>query len=40
MVALGLSTALAGPAFLIATLVGLAGAVGATMLVARLLRRT
>ena len=39
VVALGLSAELAGGAFLIATLVGLAGAVGATMLIARLLRR-
>jgi hypothetical protein len=39
VVALGLTSALAGDAFLIATLVGLAGAVGATMLLARLLRR-
>jgi hypothetical protein len=39
VVALGLSTELAGGAFLLATLVGLAGAVGATMLLARLLRR-
>ena len=38
--ALGLTADLAGGAFLIATLVGLAGAVGATMLIARLLRRT
>ncbi|MEV6844659.1 hypothetical protein [Actinoplanes sp. NPDC051411] len=37
--ALGLTADLAGGAFLIATLVGLAGAVGATMLIARLLRR-
>jgi len=36
---LGLTADLAGSAFLIATLVGLAGAVGATMLIARLLRR-
>jgi hypothetical protein len=39
VVALALTTDLAGGAFLIATLVGLAGAVGATMLIARLLRR-
>ena len=39
VVALGLTSALAGSAFLVATLVGLAGAVGATMLLARLLRR-
>jgi hypothetical protein len=39
VVALGLSDQLAGQAFLVATLVGLAGAVGATMLIARLLRR-
>jgi hypothetical protein len=37
--ALGLTSDLAGGAFLIATLVGLAGAVGATLLIARLLRR-
>jgi hypothetical protein len=36
---LALTADLAGSAFLIATLVGLAGAVGATMLIARLLRR-
>jgi hypothetical protein len=40
VVALGLASALAGSAFLVATLVGLAGAVGATMLLARLLRRS
>lgn len=40
VVALGLSSELAGGAFLLATLVGLAGAVGATMLIARLLRRS
>ena len=40
VVALGLAAELAGAAFLVATLVGLAGAVGATMLVPRLLRRT
>jgi hypothetical protein len=39
VVALGLSADLAGGAFLIATLVGLAGAVGATLLIARLLQR-
>ena len=39
VIALGLASALAGGAFLIATLLGLAGAVGATMLLARLLRR-
>lgn len=39
VVALGLSSDLAGGAFLIATLVGLAGAVGATVLIARLLQR-
>lgn len=39
VVALALSDDLAGGAFLIATFVGLAGAVGATMLIARLLRR-
>ena len=39
VVALGLSSELAGDAFLVATLVGLVGAVGATMLLARLLRR-
>jgi hypothetical protein len=39
VVALGLSADLAGGAFLLATLVGLAGAVGATVLIARLLRR-
>ena len=39
VVALGLTSALAGSAFLIATLVGLVGAVGATLLLARLLRR-
>ena len=39
VVALGLSTELAGDAFLAATLIGLVGAVGATMLLARLLRR-
>ena len=40
VVALGLSSELAGGAFLLATLAGLAGAVGATMLLARLLRRS
>ena len=39
VIALGLASALAGGAFVVATLVGLAGAVGATMLLARLLRR-
>jgi hypothetical protein len=39
VIALGLATELAGGAFVIATLVGLAGAAGATMLLARLLRR-
>jgi hypothetical protein len=39
VIALALANDLAGGAFLIATLVGLAGAVGATMLIARLLRR-
>ena len=39
VVALGLTSALAGGAFLLATLVGLAGAVGATTLLSRLLRR-
>jgi hypothetical protein len=39
VVALGLTSALAGSAFLAATLVGLAGAVGATLLLSRLLRR-
>jgi hypothetical protein len=39
VVALGLATDLAGDAFLVATIVGLAGAVGATMLISRLLRR-
>lgn len=39
VIALGLASALAGEAFVVATLVGLAGAVGATMLLARLLRR-
>jgi len=36
---LGLTADLAGDAFLVATLVGLAGAVGATILLARLIRR-
>ncbi|GIM92827.1 hypothetical protein [Paractinoplanes toevensis] len=36
---LGLSADLAGGAFLVATLVGVAGAVGATVLIARLLQR-
>jgi hypothetical protein len=39
VVALGLTSALGGSAFLVATLVGLAGAVGATLLLSRLLRR-
>ncbi len=39
VVALGLADELAGSAFVIATLVGLAAAVGATMLLVRLLRR-
>ena len=39
VLALGLTADLAGGAFLIATLVGVAGAVGATILIARLLRR-
>jgi hypothetical protein len=39
VIALGLAAELAGGAFVIATLVGLAGAAGATMLLARLLRR-
>jgi hypothetical protein len=39
VIALGLADKLAGGAFVIATLVGLAGAAGATMLLARLLRR-
>ena len=39
VIALGLTSALAGGAFVLATLVGLVGAVGATMLLARLLRR-
>lgn len=37
--ALGLTADLAGGAFLVATLVGLAGAVSATLLISRLLRR-
>ena len=40
VVALGLADELAGGAFVIATLVGLAAAVGATSLLVRLLRRT
>jgi hypothetical protein len=40
VVALGLTSALAGGAFVVATLVGLAGAVGATVLLVRLLRRS
>jgi hypothetical protein len=39
VIALGLAAELAGGAFVIATLAGLAGAVAATMLLARLLRR-
>jgi hypothetical protein len=39
VVTLGLTADLAGEAFLVATLVGLAGAVGATLLLARLIRR-
>jgi hypothetical protein len=39
VVALGLAEELAGPAFVVATLVGLAAAVGATLLLVRLLRR-
>jgi hypothetical protein len=39
VIALGLTAELAGGAFLIATLVGLAAAVGATMLLSRLIRR-
>jgi hypothetical protein len=39
VVALGLTSELAGGAFVVATLVGLAGAVGVTMLLTRLLRR-
>jgi hypothetical protein len=39
VIALGLTSALAGGAFVAATLIGLAGAVGATVLLARLLRR-
>jgi hypothetical protein len=39
VIALGLTSALAGGAFIAATVVGLAGAVGATLLLARLLRR-
>ena len=39
VIALGLTSAMSGGAFVFATLVGLAGAVGATMLLARLLRR-
>ena len=40
VVALGLATELAGDPFLIATLVGLVGATGATLLLARLIRRS
>lgn len=39
VVALGLSADLAGSAFLVATIVGIAGAIGATVLIARLLQR-
>jgi hypothetical protein len=39
VVALGLSADLAGGAFVLATIVGIAGAVGATLLIARLLQR-
>jgi len=39
VIALALSADLAGGAFLVATLVGIAGAVGATVLIARLLQR-
>lgn len=39
VIALGLAAELAGGAFVVATLVGLAGAAAATMLLARLLRR-
>jgi hypothetical protein len=39
VIALGLAADLAGSAFLIATIVGLAGAVGATVLIARLVQR-
>jgi hypothetical protein len=39
VVALGLSADLAGEEFLAATLIGLAGAVGATLLLARLIRK-
>jgi hypothetical protein len=39
VVALGLTDALAGSAFLVATLIGLAAAVAATLLLTRLLRR-
>jgi hypothetical protein len=39
VIALGLADALAGSAFLIATLIGLAAAVAATLLLSRLLRR-
>jgi hypothetical protein len=40
VVALGLTSALGGSAFLVATIVGLAGAAGATLLLSRLLRRS
>jgi hypothetical protein len=39
VLALALTAELAGGAFLVATLVGLAAAVAATLLIARLLRR-
>jgi hypothetical protein len=39
VIALGLAAEISGGAFVLATLVGLAGAVGATILLARLLRR-
>ena len=39
VIALGLADVLAGSAFVIATLIGLAAAVGATLLLTRLLRR-
>ncbi|OJF14685.1 hypothetical protein [Couchioplanes caeruleus] len=39
VIALGLTAGLAGPAFVLASLVGLAAAVGLTLLLARLLRR-
>jgi hypothetical protein len=40
VLALGLTTELAGPAFVVATLVGLAAAIAVTLLIARLLRRS